>query len=113
MQNDEILAKLRKWFMDADIVPSNAQMYAQHLLDKKIPSVKKFARIVGDKGILYFDFEDVDFSSDDNFDDVASEIFDAITGVVRTPIKTKLFHNLSSSGRDHDQCEDVQNDVWT
>ena len=49
-----------EWFVKADVEEENAQEYAQRLVTKKIPSLQKFGRLVMERGINFFDFDDVD-----------------------------------------------------
>ena len=63
-ENTKILAELKKWFIQLDITPHNAEQYAASLLQQGVPSLKKFGRVVDKKGteclITYCHIDEMD-----------------------------------------------------
>jgi hypothetical protein len=51
---------LANWFIAIDITVKHSEMYAKVLLDKGIPTIKKFARILKMEGLAHFEFHKYD-----------------------------------------------------
>ena len=48
------------WFVEADIAEESAIEYAEMMVEKRIPSIKKFAKVIKSKGMEFFDFNEID-----------------------------------------------------